>query len=203
VEAVGYRWADYDTPLWASPNRLPGRFHLLGSDATQYWSLHPLGPWAEYVRAHGIRDTPGLLAISSRVWAGTFALPDSAVAEVTFDTAGEWEMVPEALVDDDRTACQELGDAVRSSYDALVVPSAALPGTRNLVVFGARLAAPYGAPPVDPDLDVPVAVTAEGSHPPASLLTLVRHRGDAHPGLQAWQAGGDLAPPSPRYSQGR
>jgi RES domain len=116
---------------------------------------------------------------------------------VTFDTAEDWGFAAEALVDDDRTACQEFGDVVRSTYDALVVPSAALPGTRNLVLFGARLAAPHGARPVDPDLDVPVAVTAEGSQPPTVLLALVRHLGDLHPGLQAWQAGCVFPPPNP------
>ena len=44
---VGYRVADWDTPLWISPNRSPTRWGTSGA-IVQYWSTHPLTPWAEF-----------------------------------------------------------------------------------------------------------------------------------------------------------
>ncbi|MGH9169559.1 MAG: RES family NAD+ phosphorylase [Acidimicrobiales bacterium] len=192
-EIVAYRWADYDTPLWASPNRVSGRWHVAGSEPTQYWSAHPLGPWAEYLRWHGVRDRAGLAGVASRTWAAEFTFADDAIAIVSFETASTWGMDPADLVADDHRACQDLGRVLRASYTALVVPSAALPGTENLVVFGARVMAPYGTAPVEVGLDVPTAPAADHARPPADLLDLVCHRGAAHGGLASWRSGG--APP--------
>lgn len=195
MELTAFRRAAYDTPLWVNPNRQAGRWHRTGSDPTQYWSLHPLGPWAELLRALHLVEQADLVDLASRTWAATFHLTDETVAEITFDTAARWAISPEALVGDDHRPCQQLAERVRATHQALVVPSAALPGTSTLVVFGPRLASPYGSAPVDAELDVPAAVTAEHGGPPDSLLPVVCHRGAAHAGLAAWRQGVDLAPP--------
>lgn len=196
MEVVGYRWADYDTPLWASPNRVAGRWHRVGDDPTQYWCMHPAGPWAEYLRAQGISQPSDADEIASRTWAATFVLADDAVARVTFENAPDWGIDAERLVDDDYTTCQDLGRKLRRSHDALIVPSAALAGTSNLVLFGPRVISPYGAPPVDPELDIPSAPTSDRGRPPAALLDLVRHKGTAHLSLVAWRAGAPEPLPS-------
>lgn len=49
-EAIGWRLASWDTPLWVGPNRRAGRYNRLGGDPTQYLSWHPWGPWAELLR---------------------------------------------------------------------------------------------------------------------------------------------------------
>jgi hypothetical protein len=195
LDLVGYRWADYDTPLWASPNRSPGRWHHAGDDPTQYWALHPAGPWAELVRANGIADPSDLTGIASRTWAAAFSFDVDVVAGLTFATAEQWGIKAADLVADDPTACRDLGRRLRRTYRALIVPSAALPGTSNLVVFGARVLASYGAPVVDSDMDVPSAPTADRGRPPAAVLSLVCHRGAQHAGLAAWAVGAELPAP--------
>jgi hypothetical protein len=67
------------------------------------------------------------------------------------------------------------------------VPSAALPGTNNVVLFGERAAAPYGVDPVSP-VDVPAAITADRARPPLGLLGRVRRRGAPCAALEAWRA---------------
>jgi hypothetical protein len=70
----------------------------------------------------------------------------------------------------------------------LIVPSAALPGTRNVVLFGARVAAPYLAAPVS-SLDLPASVTAQDARPLVSLIERVRFKRERHAALDAWAAG--------------
>jgi hypothetical protein len=195
TDIIAYRWADYDTPFWISPNRSPGRWHADGAAPTQYWSLHPLGPWAEDLRQNGIIDEAGLRGISSRTWVGQFAFDASETATITFDNAAEHGIRAADLVADDRGSCQALSEVLRVTYTAIVVPSAALPGTENLVVFGPRVLAPYGAGAVDHALDIPAAPTADGARPPVALLGLVCRRGDIHEGFRSWADSGVQMPP--------
>jgi hypothetical protein len=199
LDLVAYRWTDYDTPLWVNPSRSPGRWHRPGAQPTQYWSLHPLGPWAEYARAFGIVNPADLVGIASRTWAALFTLDPDAVAEITFDTAAEWSITADELVGDDHTACQNLGDRVRTTHQALIAPSAALPGTQNLIAFGPRAISPYAVAPPDPEQDVPAAVTADRGRPPTAILDFVCHRGVAHSGLALWKVGQPIAVPGPSY----
>ena len=83
---------------------------------------------------------------------------------------------------------RRMADRLRAHTAGAVVPSAALPGTRNVVLFGARVAAPYLTEPVSA-LDIPASITAEGGRPPLSLISLVRFAGHAHPALEAWRHG--------------
>lgn len=189
MDLVAFRWADYDTPFWVSPNRFAGRFHRVGDGPTQYWSLHPLTPWAELLRHTEMRRAEAMAELRHRVWVARVALADEDLAEIGFGQAEEWGIAPEALVDDDFGICQELGARVRLGHRALVTPSAALPGTRSLVLFGPMVAAPYGAPPLDPAIEVPASPTADGARPPSDVLALVRWRGSTHAELHAWHEG--------------
>ena len=180
---VAYRLAGWDTPLWVSPNRRAGRFHAGGDPPTQYWSLHPMTPWAELLR-YDDRRTPGEAAdLRARLWVGRLEL--AGVRRIGFADAGRVQLAPHDLVADDWSACQSLARRLRSRRRAptgLRVPSAALPGTENLVLFGERVAVPYDAEPVDAALDVPVAHAAEAATALAELLPRVRWRGTPHLG---------------------
>lgn len=154
--------------------------------------LHPLGPWAEYMRALDLKTAADLGSVRAWVWA--IKLPDDIVRnafQLSFATANAMGLAPGALVDDDYRACQDFAEVRRT--DATFpkvwrVPSAALPGTENVVVFGPRVAVPYLTVPVDPEIDTPTSVLAGNAVPPTELLSLVRYRGAAHRGYVEWQA---------------
>lgn len=187
-EVVAYRLAAWDTPFWVNANRSSGRYNRAGTGPTQYLCLHPLGPWAEYLRRESLRDAVDVAQVRQRVWAVRVLLPDD-VHTLTFATARSDGVDARALIADDHRACQDLGERLRSAGAGalLRVPSAALPGTQNLVVFGARLLVDYAIDIWDATLDMPACVAAERAQPPAPLLPLVRHRGMLHAEYEAWR----------------
>ena len=69
------------------------------------------------------------------------------------------------------------------------MPSAALPGTSTLVVLGPRVLIPWQLEPIDVDIDLAAAVTADRAGPPLAVLPYIRWRGSSHAGLDAWRAG--------------
>jgi hypothetical protein len=182
-----YRWSDYRTPLRSigSTGARPARFHRGNeTEPTQYLALHPLGPHAELIRSHSLRTLAQLRAIEARTWALQVDLDDLIV--IGFDTAADFGLSAEQLVDDDYSACHQLADDLRAANAAgMIVPSAALPGTSNAVIFGARVAAPYLTVPLS-SIDIPASVTGEKGRPLESLLGQVRMIGDPHPALEAW-----------------
>lgn len=171
---IAYRNCDYLTPLRTDmqTQRRPGRYHR-GTEAepTQYLSLHPLGPHAEAMRRLDARAPERARALDLRTWA--LLIPGDGLVEIDF--AEQW-------VDDDWSACHDLGDVLRESgAPGAIVPSAALPGTRNVVLFGPRSALPYLWQPLRP-ADVPTSITGEHGSALESLVTRVRFRGQPHPG---------------------
>ncbi len=189
-----------------SPNIGPGRWHTTAEGPTQYLALHPLGPFAERLRGLGPAVSADLATLRWRTWAARVDL--DALTVVDFDTAAAHGIDAAALVADDWGPCQALAGRLRADGRAgLVVPSAALAGTDNVVLFGPRLAAPYTPAPVDAALDVPTAHAAENSTVPAELVAHVRWPGQPHPGLQAWRAGHTYTfndpPPGPAVGGGQ
>ncbi|HEY2715409.1 MAG TPA: RES family NAD+ phosphorylase [Solirubrobacterales bacterium] len=192
-EWVAYRIAAWDTPFWSLPNRREGRFNHAGKSATQYLSLHPLTPWAEIARNERRVERAELEELRLPVWAARLVL-DKEPAEVGFDEAAEWGLEPEDLIADDRAACQALGERFRQDPDlpdALVVPSAALPGTRNLIVFGPRVISSYLLDPIDFQ-DAPASLVSERSMIPAGMEALIRHFDAPHRAFEAWRDGSDF-----------
>jgi hypothetical protein len=173
---ICFRNCAYLTPVRADlqPQRRPGRYHRGTEDEpTQYFSLHPLGPHAEAMRRLGARTPATARVLDLRTWA--LHVPNDGLVDLGFD---------ERWVADDWNACQDLADTLRGSgAPGAIVPSAALPGTQNLVLFGPRKAVPYLAPGLRP-VDVRASITGEHGCALETLVSLVRFRGDPHPGGQ-------------------
>lgn len=184
---IAYRFAAYATPVRTIPASQPGRFNR-GDEAqpTQYVCLHPLGPLAELMRNADLRSPAHVRAVQMRTWA--LEVPIDDLTEITFDSAEFFGITAEQLVGDDRGACQELARRLRMQIPGAIVPSAALPGTRNVIIFGPRVAAPYLVEPVS-RLDIPASITADGGRPLLSLLSMVRFVGHPHAALDAWSEG--------------
>ena len=186
-----YRAAAYHTPLWIEPNVMDGRFNRRGEGPVQYLCLHPLGPLAEAVRR--LPDGLDPAEIRRPVWA--LRLPDDAPVEtVGFDQAERWGIDAYSLVcpPNGYAECHDLADTLRTQDEPpmLRVPSAALPGTWNLVVFGPRVLAPYMPDPIDPLLDVPSAPAAVAARALDELVGMVRPLGQlAHAAYDAWKVG--------------
>jgi hypothetical protein len=195
---ICYRFAAYATPLRTVPASKPGRFHRGDEEApTQYLSLHPLGPLAELMRGADLRSEEQVRELRMRTWA--LDVPFDEVPEIGFASANGYGIAPDELVSDDRDACQRLAARLRTELPGAIVPSAALPGTRNAVLFGARVAAPYLTEPVS-SLDIPASITVDGARPPFSLLPLVRFVGAPHAAFEAWRAGAGFAFREPDWS---
>lgn len=189
MELVAYRSADWDTPWWDRPNRAAGRFNRVLDPPTQYISLHPLGPFAERLRGLGRGVLADVDTIAWRSWA--VRVLDDDLVPITFDSAARHGLTPDELIADDWTSCQDMADRLRAAgTPGIIVPSAALPGSENIVLFGPKVASPYLLAPIDPDVDVPTAHSAERSAAPLEILGLIRWHGEPHPGLESWKAGG-------------
>ena len=185
---TAFRLASWRRPLRTEPSRVAGRFHRAAeASPTQYACLHPLGPWAEFLRAAELRTPAELALVRHRTWALRLALDD--LPRIGFGQASGHGLRPGDLVSDDLRACHRLADRLRAAgAPGAIVPSAALPGTDNVVLFGERAASPYGVDPLSP-VDVPAAITADRARPPLGLLGRVRLRGAPHAELEAWRAG--------------
>lgn len=186
---VAYRHAAYDSPWWANPNSRSGRFHRALEHATQYLSLHPLGPAAEMLRHHlGPNAEADYDTILLNLWA--VIVEDDDIVEIGFHNCADFDIAPENLVGDDYGPTQELGDRLRNEgVSGIRVPSAALPGSDNLVLFGPRILHPYCVSPVTPE-EVRTGHLTDGARPPAEVSSIVRWLGTEHSALSEWQATG-------------
>jgi hypothetical protein len=193
-EIVCYRAAAYRTPTRVRAHDDPGRYNRIDSPPTQYFALHPLGPWAEMIRNRGYTDPGDALSFRTAIWAVRLVL-QHAPLRVDFAATASGStpapITPEDLIDDDQTACRTFADAIRSDPNApklIRVPSAALPGADNIVIFGQRRTIEYLAIPRR-EQQVPASVAAVHGHALDTLLPLICHKGQTHAGYVAWSAG--------------
>lgn len=182
-----FRHAAYDSPWWAFPSPRAGRFHRAGSDTVQYLSLHPLGPAAEMLR-HNIGPHGNLDELVLNLWVAVVDIDD--VIRVDFDDCAGYGLTPDELVGDDYTRTQALAGTVRDGgAAAMTVPSAALPGSHNLIVFGARVLHPYLSAPLSLE-EMPTGHLSDAAAAPAEVVSHVRWLGEPHPAVQQWHATG-------------
>jgi RES domain-containing protein len=184
-----FRLAAYETPLWAIGNFSASRYNDIGDGGTQYLSLHPMTPWAELLRNERRRSAGTALQLRVALWTIKLDL-NRAPTEITLDNAGAHGLTADDLVADDQTACRDLAREFRSDPDgprALLVPSAALPGTQNLVLLDPYVAMSYLAEPVAPE-DLPTCMAALDGRCPDGLWDVVHHHHSPrmHAELEAW-----------------
>jgi RES domain len=190
VELIAFRLANYETPLWAVENFAAGRYNDASVGFTQYLSLHPMTPWAELLRNEDRRTRERALMLRYPLWAIRVQLAEPPFV-LGFDAARELGLRPGDLVSDDHRACRALARRWRSDgQHAFLAPSAALPGTHNLVVLEPRVLVAYDQVPLD-EVDWPGALAAQDGRCPEGLWERVRYRGTRgrHPALQAWERG--------------
>lgn len=115
---------------------------------------------------------------------------ESDIADLaTFDRYRQAGLDPRVAVGD-HAESQRLADRLRAAgYRGVLSPSASLPGTVNLTVFGQRYEWPDDVSDEwenpDPEVWLPAIRLAEQAPVPASLLTKTVFIGEPHPDLAA------------------
>lgn len=154
--------------------------------------MSPAGAWAELIRYLHLRTPDAVVEQRRSLWQVHVRLDDIADLS-TFD---HWEacgLDPASSIADDHSECQDVADwLTENGYSGVLSPSAALPGSINLTVFGERYEHvttddPGTLPARDPNLWLPVALAAAGAHPPHGLVTRTRYVGQPHGGFIDWQ----------------
>jgi hypothetical protein len=201
MEIVTFRLANYETPFWAVENFSGGRYNRAGSGFTQYLSLHPLTPWAEILRSEDRRTRARAILMRYPLWAVRVQLHDDAF-ELTFDNASDFGLSPSDLVSDDYGPCRALAEAFRSGGPkAFIAPSAALPGTRNLIVLTPQVLVSWNQVPVD-EIDWPGSITSQDGRCPEGLWELTHFVGvgTKHAAFEAWEHGDNFEFDEPTVS---
>ena len=186
VDCVAYRATSYDGPFWAGPNRRDGRWNIAGTRSVQYLAQDADAPWAELLRGENLRTEHDAGMLSATIW--QIRVVEQPVADYSsFDIAEAAGFPPEALVDDDWERCQAEATRVQSlGYRGILSPSAALPGSTSLTLFGPRVKVPWSTT-VRTASTLPAQPLATGQ-PPAGLVARVRFRGQQHPLLTSYLA---------------
>jgi RES domain-containing protein len=176
----------YDVPLRVSANRRPGRWNFAGSGTTQYACLDVEAPFAEMLRHEDLRSESEAATFRATLW--QLQVNEGVVVDYgTFEKAERAGFPPEALVDDDHEFCQREAQRLDSlGAGGILSPSAALPGSTNLTLFGPRVPIAWEAD-VEISTAIPAQALATGA-PPEGLVQRVRYFEDAHPELGVYLA---------------
>lgn len=174
-----YRATSYDVPLRVAANRRSGRWNIAGAGTVQYLCLDAEAPYAEKIRHEDLRSEAEAGTYTVALW--ELEVNEGFVVDYgTFEKAEEAGFPAEALVDDDHERCQKEAQRLMSlGARGVLSPSAALPGSVNLTLFGQRVEVRWGARP-GVSSAVPAQRLADG-HPPRGLIGRVRFFGDEHP----------------------
>jgi RES domain-containing protein len=184
-EGIVYRGTSWDTPLWAGPNRRDGRWNIGGTSTVQYFCADPEAPFAEMLRHEELRTEAEAQTYWTNLWQ-TRVHEASLVDYSTFELAETAGFPADALVEDDHERCQAEAEWLKGrGVRGLLSPSAALPGSVNLTLFGPRVEIPWDSQPRLAS-QLPVQLLSR-SHPPVGLVSLVRYFGEIHPSLVAFQ----------------
>jgi RES domain-containing protein len=147
-------------------------------------ALDAEAPFAEILRHEDLRSEESASHYSATI-SQLRIESDLIVDYSTFELADAAGFDAAALIDDDHERCQAearwlMGEGARG----ILSPSAALPGSTNLTLFGARVSVPWGTS-VELASAIPAQKLATG-HPPSGLTARVRYFGQAAPRLQAY-----------------
>jgi hypothetical protein len=122
------------------------------------------------------------------LWTALVEVDD--VTRVDFDDCAKYGLTPDELVGDDYARTHALADVVQGSgATAMMVPSAALPGTHNLILFGVRVLNPFHCGPLTPE-EVPTGHLTDGARSPAEVAPHVRWFGAPHKAAEQWKTSG-------------
>jgi RES domain len=178
---IAHRYSSYDTPFWVRENSQPGRWHRRGDGPTQYLSFSTDGAWAELIRNEELRAEDEVAMVSVSMWA--VLIDGGVIADYsTFEQAERSGFDPAALVSENYDQCQSEGARLRKKgFSGVIAPSAALPGTLNVTLFGALMMSTWDRPKFLAS-SIPATVITKGA-PPPGLLLRVRHLGAPHSGL--------------------
>jgi len=179
LQARVYRATSYDVPLRVAANRRSGRWNVAGAGTVQYLCLDAEAPYAEKVRHEDLRTDAEAGTYTVALW--ELEVNEGFVVDYsTFEKAEAAGFPAEALVEDDHERCQkEARRLIGLGARGVLSPSAALPGSTNLTLFGQRVEVRWGARP-----GVASAIPAQrlaAGHPPLGLVDRVRFFGDEHP----------------------
>lgn len=179
-----YRTTTYDEPLWVNPNRRDGRWNLADLDCTQYFCLDPEAPFAEMLRGEDLQTEAEAQTFRGHLW--QLRIDEGAIVDYgTFDRAEAEGFPPDALVDDDHERCQVEAQRLKGmGFRGVLAPNAALPGSTNLTLFGARSPIDWTTH-VTLASGIPTQRLTQGA-PPPGLTEPVRYYGRAHAGLSAF-----------------
>jgi RES domain-containing protein len=185
-DEVAFRYSNYDTPFWVRPNSEPGRWHRIGDGATQYLSTTVDGAWAELIRAEELRTEQETALVRMPMWVAEVHV--QRVADYgTFERAEAAGFSADALIDDDYSRCQEEGKRLREAgFQGIAAPSAALPNSLNLTLFGPRIASTWRLRPLLAS-SIPAMKIAVGA-PPEGVVERVRQRGERHESYEEFHA---------------
>lgn len=178
LQARVYRATSYDVPLRVAANRRGGRWNLAGAGSVQYLCFDAQAPFAEKIRHEELRTEAEVATYKVTLW--ELEINEGVVVDYgTFQKAEDAGFPPDALVDDDHERCQaEAQRLVSLGAQGVLSPSAALPGSMNLTLFGQRVEVRWGA-----KAGLASAVPAQKlvtGNPPAGLAQRVRFFGDPH-----------------------
>lgn len=170
---TAFRYSDYDVPFWSRANSRPGRWHTIGDEPTQYWSLTPDGAWAELIRAKELHTEAELEMVRVALWACRVSMR-GLVDLHGLDAQESCGLTLPRMIGDDWAPCQRAASELRTDCLGVIAPCCALDGHASLTLFGARRAIDWRTKPALAST-LPAARVAVG-RPPPGLVELVRRR---------------------------
>jgi RES domain-containing protein len=182
---LAYRATSYDVPVWVSPNRHQGRWNIANQEPiAQYMSLDAEAPFAEMLRHENLRFESEASHYRTTIW--QLQVNSGAIVDYsTFELAETAGFDPAALVSDDYERCQaEARWLVGHNARGVLAPSAALPGSQSLTLFGPRVRVRW-VTPVKLASSIPAQPISTGT-PPAGLTKRVRYYGQREPCLEKY-----------------
>lgn len=184
---VVYRATTYDTPLWVSPNTRPGRWnHPEDDTVAQYCSLDVASAIAEMVRGQDLRNVNDAQELRVSVWELRIdegAIVDYSTPDQTANQGFTWESLIANSWDD----CRKEGLRIEHAGGrGVLAPSAALPRSLALTLFGPRTEISWRAEP-RLSIQIPARHIVRGA-PGNGLVRDTRFFGDAYPDVAPIEA---------------